>query len=85
MRSVRVLLVCSALCASFASAQVAPKNPPVDDIFFNGRIYTGAGFDKDMPQVVEAIAIGGGKVLAVGSNEEIKRLAGPQAHLHALD
>lgn len=85
MRSVRVLLVCSALCASFASAQSAPKNPPADDIYFNGRIYTGAGFDKDTPQVVEAIAIGGGKVLAVGSNDEIKRLAGPQTHLHALD
>jgi predicted amidohydrolase YtcJ len=83
MRSTRILLACSALCATFAAAQ-STQMPP-DDIYFNGRIYTGAGFDKDKPQVVEAIAIGGGKVLAVGSNDEVKRLAGPKTHLHALD
>ncbi|MGA2250106.1 amidohydrolase [Terracidiphilus sp.] len=82
MRSIRVLLACSALCVSFAAAQ---STPPPDDIYFNGRIYTGAGFDKDKPQVVEAIAISGGKVLAIGSNDEVKRLAGPKTHLHALD
>ncbi len=81
MRSIRILLACSALCASCAAAQFAPP----DDIYFNGRIYTGAGFAEDKPQTVEAIAIGGGKVLAVGSNDEIKRLAGPNTHLHALD
>ncbi|WP_058185374.1 amidohydrolase [Terracidiphilus gabretensis] len=81
MRSIRLLLACSALCASFAAAQSAPP----DDIYFNGRIYTGAGFAEDKPQTVEAIAIGGGKVLAIGSSDEIKRLAGPKTRLHALD
>jgi predicted amidohydrolase YtcJ len=82
MRSIPVLLACSALCISFAAAQSAP---PPEDIYFNGRIYTGEGFKTDKPQIVEAIAIGGGKVLAVGTNAEIKRLAGPKTHLHALD
>jgi predicted amidohydrolase YtcJ len=87
MRSPRILLACTALCASLAAAQ---STPPPDDIYFNGRIYTGAGFDPrsshmDTPQVVEAIAISDGKVLAVGSNDEVKRLAGPKTHLHALD
>ena len=47
-------------------------------IFFNGMIYTGEGFAEDKPQIVEAMAIGGGKVLAVGTTEEITRLAGPK-------
>jgi len=62
------------------SAQTAP-----DLIFFNGIIYTGAGFAEDQPQVVQAIAIRGGKVLAIGKNEEITRLAGPNTHLRDLN
>ena len=84
MRSIRTLLACSALCASFISAQSTPQTAP-DDIYFNGRIYTGAGFDKDKPVIVEAIAVGGGKVLAAGSNDEVRHLAGPNTRLHALD
>jgi len=54
-------------------------------IYFNGVIYTGVGFDVDKPQIVQAMAIGGGKVLAVGATEEITRLAGPHTLLHDLD
>ncbi len=82
MRSIRILLACSALYASFAIAQSAQVP---EDIYLNGRIYTGAGFGEDKPQVVEAIAIGHGKVIAIGTNAEIKRLAGPQTHLHPLN
>jgi hypothetical protein len=46
-------------------------------IFFNGVIYTGVGLAEDKPETVQAMAIGGGKVLAVGTNEEITRLAVP--------
>src|SRR5215475_2312906 len=56
-----------------------------DDLFFNGIIYTGEGFADDKPRVVEAMAIAGGKVIAVGSTAEITRLAGPKTHLHDLD
>src|SRR5947209_6175632 len=56
-----------------------------DVIFFNGIIYTGEGFAQDTPQVVQAIAIGGGKVLAIGTSAEITRLAGPNTHLRDLD
>ena len=49
------------------------------------RIYTGEGFREGHPRVVEAMAIGGGKVLAVGSNEEMKRLAGPNTQLRNLN
>ena len=56
-----------------------------DDLFFNGVIYTGEGFSTDTPRIVEAMAVAGGKVIAVGTTAEISRLAGPKTHLHDLD
>jgi predicted amidohydrolase YtcJ len=56
-----------------------------DIIFFNGVIYTGSGFSEDKPETVQAMAIGGGKVIAVGSNKEIKHLAGPATVLRDLN
>jgi predicted amidohydrolase YtcJ len=53
-------------------------------IFYNGVIYTGVGFAEGKPQTVQAMAVGGGKVLAIGTNEEIKRLAGPKNRLRDL-
>jgi hypothetical protein len=53
-------------------------------IFFNGVIYTGEGLGTDKPQTVEAMAIGDGKVLAVGTNKDIKRLAGPKTEIRDL-
>jgi predicted amidohydrolase YtcJ len=52
-----------------------------DVIIINAKIYTGEGLADDKPQTVEAMAIGGGKVLAVGSTDEITRLAGPHTRL----
>lgn len=54
-------------------------------IFFNGVIYSGEGFAEDKPKTVEAMAIGKGKVLAIGSNEAIKRMAGPRTVLRDLN
>ena len=56
-----------------------------DMVFFNGVIYTGAGMADDKPQTVQAIAIGDGKVLAVGTTEEMTRLAGPHTVLKDLN
>jgi len=68
------------------SARVPAKTSTIPDlIFFNGVIYTGVGMETDKPETVQAIAIGGGKVLAVGTTEAIKRLAGPATHLRDLD
>jgi len=63
--------------------RLAERKAP-DAIFFNGTIYTGIGFSEDKPQIVAAMAIGGGKVLAVGTNNEITRLAGPNTRLRDL-
>jgi len=65
------------------AAQV-PAGPP-EIIFFNGVIYTGEGFADDKPVTVQAMAVGGGKVLAVGTNEEVTRLAGPKTSLRDLN
>ena len=62
----------------------APTGVP-DLIYFNGVIYTGNGFDEDKPETVEAIAFKNGKVEAVGTTEEITRLAGPDTKLRDLD
>jgi predicted amidohydrolase YtcJ len=58
---------------------------PPDIIFFNGVIYTGEGFADDKPQTVQAMAIGGGKVLAIGTTDEITRLAGPHTRLRDIN
>src|ERR1035441_1230054 len=56
----------------------------VELIFFDGVIYTGEGLADGKPRTVVAMAVGGGKVLAVGSNEEIKRLEGPKTLMRDL-
>ena len=56
-----------------------------DAIFFNGVIYTGDHLSDDEPEIVQAMAIFEGKVAAIGSNEEIKRMAGPNTRLHDLN
>ena len=69
----------------FPSVTPKPIAVTPDVIFFNGIIYTGEGFSEDKPEVVEAIAVGGGKVVAVGKTKEITRLAGPKTVLRDLD
>jgi len=83
-----------AVCAAQTTpAKHAPAKKPKpaalsgvpDIVFFNGVIYTGEGFAEDRPETVQAMAIGGGKILAVGTTEEMTRLAGPNTHLKDLN
>ena len=96
MRLFPGLLAAALAVSTFGLAQTATQNRSTahhgkpaasapDVIFFNGIIYTGAGFAEDKPQVVQAMAIGGGKVLAIGRNAEITRLAGHKTRLRDLD
>src|SRR6266567_6420016 len=72
--------------AAASSAKAAPAVAAVPElIYFNGIIYTGNGFAEDKPETVQAIAVGGGKVLAVGTTQEITRLAGPNTRLLNLN
>jgi len=86
------ILISGSLCLAQApSATTLRPNSPAarhnsapDIIFVNGVIYTGEGFNQDKPETVDAMAIGGGKVLAVGTNEEIRKLAGPKTRVRDL-
>ena len=60
------------------------QSPP-DLIFVNGVIYTGQGLAGDKPQTVEAMAVGNGKIVAIGSNQEVLRLKGPKTRVRELD
>jgi predicted amidohydrolase YtcJ len=68
------------MSASLLSAQ----KQPADFIFVNGDIYTGAvlpympGAKAPSQQRVQAIAVKDGRITAVGSDEEIKKLKGKQ-------
>jgi hypothetical protein len=77
--------------APLCPAQTAPaRHTPAtlatvpETIFFNGVIYTGNGLAEDKPETVQAMAIGGGKVLAIGNTEAITRLAGLKTRLRDL-
>lgn len=72
-----VLLVITVL--SFPIRQVQAQAPDV--ILHHGHIVTvNAGFDE-----VEAMAIQGDRIQAVGSNEEVLKLAGPETRQIALE
>jgi predicted amidohydrolase YtcJ len=83
MRVFALLVSATLASAPLSLAQTArPASPDV--IFFNAVIYTGNEFAEGKPQTVHAMAIGNGKVLAVGSNEKIKPLAGPHTQMRDL-
>lgn len=83
MRTIASLLL-AAFAASLACSAQGSNSAPPDAIFFNAVIYTGEGFAQDHPQTVEAMAIRDGKIIAIGTTEEIKRLAGPETTLHDM-
>jgi predicted amidohydrolase YtcJ len=66
-----------------AASSINQEAPGI--VLFNGVIYTGTGFAEDKPETVQAMAIGHGKVIAVGDDKEIKRLAGPKTILRDLN
>ncbi|MBN2185150.1 MAG: amidohydrolase [Candidatus Krumholzibacteriota bacterium] len=78
------------LCAGFvlfslfsasAMAESARKEQNrVDSIFFNGKIYT---MNEKRP-IAEAIAIGGGRVIAAGGTEELMSLCGAESKKYDL-
>ena len=93
MRILPLVTIALGVTASLA-AQVADHSarnaenktqPPPETIFYNGVIYTGEGFAEDHPHAVQALAIGGGKVLAIGSDRAILHLAGPNTAFVNLD
>lgn len=71
------MFVAGLLSVCPAAGQASRTFGAPEIIFYNGTIYTGEGLAQDKPRIVEAMAVGGGKVLAAGTNAEIEPLAGP--------
>jgi len=76
--------ILAAATACLAQTPPAPQAQPPDLIFYNAVIYTGEGLAQDHPQTVQAMAINDDKIVAIGSNAQIKALAGPKTALRDL-
>jgi hypothetical protein len=67
-----VAIVAATVIAGLVTgAQRDDRTGPVDLVILNGRVFTGAGLAP-----AEALAVRGNEILRVGSNREIKALAG---------
>jgi len=73
MKSTLLILACSALFSLPIAADEVATSSKADRILLNGKIIT---VDK-RDSIQQAIAIKGQHILAVGSNAEIEKLAGP--------
>lgn len=83
----RFLAMVLVACLS-AAAQDQSLHMPADTIFVDGRVYTGQAWAEDLGRVhrgsvtgVSAIATRKDRILAVGSDEEIRKLAGPKTQI----
>jgi predicted amidohydrolase YtcJ len=72
MRRIYLFALAALLLPASLIAQ-APK-PAADLVYINAWIFTGEGMWNNRPHVVDAIAIKDGKILAVGTNADIKKL-----------
>ncbi len=72
------VLVALTMASNPVSAQVA------DLVLLGGRVWSGPGTPATGPEVPTAIAVKDGRILAVGADTEIERLAGPQTRRIAL-
>jgi predicted amidohydrolase YtcJ len=71
MTRVPLLATLAALTAVAAAPRAAPS--PADRIFLSGRVWTGS----DARPRAEALALAGDLIMAVGTDAEIRRFAGP--------
>src|ERR1043165_7189159 len=78
------------LLALFLAMAATAQNQPPDTIFLNGDIYPGARFvagpdgalsAQRVGERAQAIAVGGGRVIAVGTNDDIRKLKGPKTQV----
>jgi predicted amidohydrolase YtcJ len=73
----RALVLAFVLSAFTTAAQTAPEGPAATLILVNGRIFTG---DESQP-FVEAIAVSGERITAVGTTETIRKQARPNTQV----
>jgi predicted amidohydrolase YtcJ len=90
MKSFFVLLTGLAIFGLTMTSLAEPQNSTTADVIFtNGDIYTGAtavGLSSGASAArergrVQAVAVAGGKIIAVGSNADIQKLKGPKTEV----
>lgn len=64
-----------------AGSALAAEGPAADRIFLHGNVLTGEALTSAQPQHVAALALGGDRILAAGSDEEVSRLRGPATEI----
>ena len=79
MRRARAIAPCAALLGLCAACADAPP-PPADRVFVGGKVYT---VDANRSRA-EAVAVRGGRIVAVGSDAEVRRLTGPDTEVTDL-
>ena len=86
VRSIAGILFLSAGVASAQRVDVAAKLGYPQMIFYNAKVLTvdDSSFSSTVGAIAQAMAIRDGKILAVGSDQEIKPLAGPQTRMMDL-
>jgi predicted amidohydrolase YtcJ len=85
----KILLAVLVVFTMASSSSAQQTQSPADVIFVNGDIYAGApmggvfsGFKPPQPPGRQnAIAVAGGKIIAVGPNAEIQKLKGPKTQV----
>jgi predicted amidohydrolase YtcJ len=80
MRFLRNLSVLGALL-SIAACVPSPPQEPADLVLRNGRVVT---VDESRPEA-NALAVRGGRIVAVGSNEEVETYIGPETEVIDLE
>jgi hypothetical protein len=76
-RAALALLLGTLLLLATGTGRTAPRAAAADTILVNGHVLTVDPQDT----VADAVAIRDGKILAVGSNEAVRALAGPDSHV----
>jgi predicted amidohydrolase YtcJ len=84
--TIAVIMLSFAGTAGFAqdaAPSPSPGGPKADLIFFHANVYTGVVSNSqfDSIQREEAIAVRGGRILAVGKNFDLQKLKGPQTKM----
>ena len=75
IRAVIVVALVGLLATSFMVVDAnAEKAPYAETVIVNGKVITADSDDPEDVTMAEAIAIQGDRIMAVGSNEEIKKL-----------
>lgn len=78
---ISILMVATAMAATLAQEKTPPaaSAPPPDQIFYNAKVVTvdDPSTTGDIGSIVQALAVRGDTIVATGSNQKVRALAGP--------